>query len=167
MYVSLCKFLETLMRSCKQILFCTAQVFYVKWLNPFVSKPPIVTNADPFPFLPLVMSPVFNSKDNFVIWHLQGEEIELSNHARMSMIFSRRREKKAKCHLKFTWKFHWKKLKIERTVSFSNRIEQRIVALRNDSYKTTERIIFHKPTIPPCLTRIFLIFPATQEMLET
>ena len=66
--MSVCaKFLETLMRSCKRILFCTAQVFYVKWLNPFVSKPPVVTHADPFPFLPLVMSPVFNSKDNFVI----------------------------------------------------------------------------------------------------
>ena len=61
--MSVCaKFLETLMRSCKRILFCTAQVFYVKWLNPFVSKPPVVTHADPFPFLPLVMSPVLTAR---------------------------------------------------------------------------------------------------------
>ena len=132
MYVSLCKFLETLMRSCKRILFCTAQVFYVKWLNPFVSKPPVVTHADPFPFLPLVMSPVLTARTTLSPDICLGEEIELSNHARMSMIFSRRRKKKAKRHLKLSFKMPLKKLKIERTVSFSNRIEQRIVALRNE-----------------------------------
>ena len=47
--------------------FCTSQVFYVKYFNPFVSEPPVVTHADPFAFLPPVMSPVFNSKDNFII----------------------------------------------------------------------------------------------------
>ena len=75
-----------------------------------------MTHAYPFPFLPVVMSPVFNSKDNFVIWRLQGEE-SFQTMPEWAWFFQGGGRKKQNA----IWSLpenSIEKLKIERTVSF-------------------------------------------------